>query len=369
MSADRAFRFALACRDDEPEIRALVGSLAMPGAVSVRFEREPDYFLGATIQGDPCHVLIARHVPDGVLAAIAVCAERRVWLGGKPCRVGYIGQIRVAHRFQGRWLMQRAALEVSQLHDPTLPYVGVIAADNPVMLGIIAGPRPPGGPRVARIARLVSLAFVCHQRLGGRRPRLPVEPATRDTLDETVAFLRRVGPTRQLFPVVEAHELLDGQAYRGLRLEDLLLVRRNGVVAGVLGVWDQSAYKQDVVAGYAPRLQRLRPGYDLLARLLGGQPLPRPGAMIRTAFGCLRCLADDDPDVLWALLAAARRRAREQGQDFLMLGFDQRDPQLRTVPRWLRVTYRSDVFLGSFDGDGPAHGLDGRPVYVEVATL
>jgi hypothetical protein len=25
----------------------------MPGAVSVRFAREPDYFLGATIMGDP----------------------------------------------------------------------------------------------------------------------------------------------------------------------------------------------------------------------------------------------------------------------------------------------------------------------------
>ena len=45
---------------DEPEIRALVGSVAMPGAVSVRFGREPDYFLGTTTMGDPCDVLVAR---------------------------------------------------------------------------------------------------------------------------------------------------------------------------------------------------------------------------------------------------------------------------------------------------------------------
>ena len=369
MSTDQTFRFSLACRDDEPEIRALVGSLPMPGAVSVRFERECDYFLGTTIQGDPCDVLIARHLPDGLLAAIAVRAERRVWLDGEATRVAYIGQIRVAPRFQGRWLMQRAALEVSQLHDPSLPYVGVIAADNPVMLGIIAGRRPPGGPRVDRIARLVSLAFICHERLGGLKPSLPVESVSQSTLEETVAFLRRVGPTRQLFPVVEAHELLDGQTYRDLGLQDLLVVRRDGAIAGVLGVWDQTAYKQDVVAAYAPRLRRLRPGYDLLARLLGARPLPGPGDLIRTAFGCLRCLADDDPDVLAALLAAARRRAREQDQDFLMLGFDERDPQLKAVPRWLRLTYRSEVFLGSFDGHGPAVGLDDRPVNVEIATL
>ena len=52
-----------------------------------------------------------------------------------------------------------------------------------------------------------------------------------------------------------------------------------------------------------------------------------------------------------------------------MLGFDERDPQLRRVPRWLHVTYRSDVFLGSFGDGRSAASLDGRPVYVEVATL
>jgi hypothetical protein len=362
------FRFALARRDDEPEIRALVGSVAMPGAVSVRFEREPDYFLGTTIQGDPCHVLIARHLPDGTLAAVAVRAERRVYLRGRPARVAYIGQIRVAPRFQGRWLAQRAAREVSQLHDASVPYLGVIAADNPVALGTLTGRRPPGGPRVACVARLVSLAFPIYGR-PGRRPALAVERVTEGSLEEVVAFLQRVGPARELFPVVEARELLDGQTYRDLLLEDLAVVRRDGEVAGVLGAWDQSAYKQDIVDGYAPRLGRMRPGYDLLARLLGGRPLPRPGGMIRTAFGCLRCLVDDDPDVLAALLAASLQRARAQGQDFLMLGFDERDPQLRRVPRWLHVTYRSDVFLGSFAENAAAAAVDDRAVYVEVATL
>jgi hypothetical protein len=52
-----------------------------------------------------------------------------------------------------------------------------------------------------------------------------------------------------------------------------------------------------------------------------------------------------------------------------MLGFDERDPQLRQVPRWLHVTYRSDVFLGWFGTEEPMVSPDGRPLYVEVATL
>ena len=363
------FRFARATRDDEPEIRALVGELAMPGAVSVRFEREPDYFLGTTIQGDPCHVLIARHEPDGELAAVMVRAERRVFLDGTEARVAYIGQIRIAPHFQGRWLMQRATLEVAQLHDRSIPYLGVIASDNPVALGTIAGRRPPGAPAVARVARLRSIAFVLHDRWNTIGAALPVEWGKPEKLEEMAEFLRAYGPRRQLSPVIEREHLTDGRTYRGLRLEDVSIVRRDGDIAGVLGSWDQSGYKQEIVAGYDARLRRLRPSYDVLARLLGARPLPRPGDPIRTAFGCLRCLADDDPDVLGALLTAARERARRQRQSFLMVAFDERDPLLRGLGRTPHVTYRSDVFLGSFSSEDVGATLDDRPACIEIGTL
>jgi hypothetical protein len=369
MSGASGFRFATATRADEPEIRALVGGLAMPGAVSVRFAREPDYFLGTTVQGDPCDVLIARHEPDDTLAALMVRAERRVYLDGEEARVAYIGQIRIAPRFQGRWLMQRAVLELGELHEQALPYTGVIAGDNAVALGTIAGRRPPGAPHVVRIARLRSLAFLLHDRFVRRRASLPVERGDDARLDEIVAFLREYGRRRQLFPVLERDHFRDGQTYRDLRLADLGVVRRDGRIAGVLGSWDQSAYKQEIVEGYSKRLRRLRPAYDLLALLMGAQRLPRPGAPIRTAFGCLRCLADDDPDVLAALLDHARERAARQGQAFLMVGFDDREPLLRSLGRPLTVTYQSDVFLGSFAGEGTAVDLDGRPVHVEIGAL
>ena len=283
--------------------------------------------------------------------------------------MAYIGQIRIAARFQGRWLMQRATLELAQLRDRSLPHLGVIASDNPIALGTIAGRRPPGAPRLTKVAQLRSLAFVLHDRLKPRRAALPTERGDQVHLDEIVAFLRSAGPRRQLFPVVEREHLTAGRAYRGLRLEDLRIVRRDGEVAGVLGSWDQSSYKQEIVAAYPRRWRFLRPGYDLLATVLGGDRLPRVGQPVRTAFGCLCCQSDDDPDVLEALLDGARDRARRQGNAFLMLGFDERDPRLRSVGRSLAVTYRSDVFLGSFAGDDPGAALDGRPAYVELGTL
>ncbi len=211
-------------------------------------------------------MLIARHLPDGELAAVMVRAERRVFIDGSPASLAYIGQIRIAPRYQGRWLMQRATLEVAGLHDRSLPYLGVIASDNAVALGTIAGRRPPGEARVRRVARLRSLAFILHDR--ARRPRatMPLTGGDAVHLDELVTFLLTMGPRRQFFPVVSRDDLTDGRAYRGLRLEDLCVVRRDGEIAGVLGSWDQSRLQagdggrlRSPATTPAPRLRPARP--------------------------------------------------------------------------------------------------------------
>ncbi len=147
-----------------------------------------------------------------------------------------------------------------------------------------------------------------------------------------------------------------------------MVARREGAIAGVMAVWDQAAYKQDVVDSYGPALRRLRPGYDLLARVLRAQPLTRPGNAIPLAFAACTCVADDDTDVMRALVAACARRAYERGKAFLMLGLADDDPLLPVARRLVHVTYRSDLYAFSWTVD-PATVLDGRVPYIEIATL
>jgi hypothetical protein len=375
VSRHQAFRFALAAAADEPEVRALAGSVVVPGDVAVRFERQPDYFLGCSVQGDPCDVLTARHEPGGELAAVAVRAERRVYLNGQETRVAYVGQIRIAPRFQGRWLSHRAAAEFAALRDPATLIFGVIARDNPLSRGTLTGPRPPGAPIVRRAAALVSHAHVLHRRGPPRRPvrrrggGLDLRPAGPGDLDELVAFLTAHGPSRQFFPVVRVEDLVGGRTFRGLALEDICLAWRGGAIVGVLGAWDQTSYKQEVVAGWSPSLARLHPAWDTAARLLGAAQLPRPGQPIRTGYAALGCVAGDDPTVWRALVAMARDRAREQGLAFFMTSLDERDPLRSAAGRTLRVTYRSDLFVASFAGRDPDLVLDGRPVHLENGAL
>ena len=363
-----AFEVRLATPADEPEVRALVGATTMPGAVAVRFAREPDYFLGTTIMGDPCDVVVVRERRTGRLAGFGCRAERRAFVNGREERIGYIGQIRAAEGYHGRWLVQRAMAWLRESGHTDLLYCGVVARENPRARELLVGRRAPGAPVRTRLAGLTTCAILLRPRRPPRIPGLDVEPGSAASIPEIVAFLREEGPRRQLFPAYRVEDFMDGRTLRGLAPGDLAVARRGGRIVGVMAAWDQAAYKQDLVAGYGPTLRRLRPGYDALARVLGARPLTPPGSAIPLSFAACTAVAGDDRAVMRALVAACAERARRRGKAFLMLGLADEDPLLRVVRRWLHVTYRSDLFTLAWDG-ATMPVPDGRVPAIEIATL
>ncbi len=368
MRGETDFEIRRAKPGDEPDIRALVGSVAMPGTVAVRFAREPDYFLGTTIMGEPCDVLLARHKPDGALAGIACRAETRAYLNGQESRLGYIGQIRVAPGFRGNWLVQRGAQLFKETSPAGLIYFGVIASENPRARSLLAGERVPGSLRVRRMCGITTCAIILWPRRGVRQGGIEIQPGSTGTLEEIVNFLKQQGPRRQFFPAYQLTDFTDGAKLRGLRSQDVIIARRNGVIAGVMAAWDQSAYKQDIVEAYGPALSRLRPIYDFAARLVGGQPLTPPGQAIPLVFAACIGVADDDPQVAMALISSCARSGRERGKSFLMIGLADNDPLLAVASKFFHVTYHSDLYAFAWSDDTLSR-LDDRIPYIEIAAL
>lgn len=363
------FEVRLATPDDEPDLRALVASVAMPGTVGVRFSREPDYFLGTTIMGDPCDVILVRSIRDGTPAGMVCRAERRVFVNGAETRIGYLGQIRIAERFRGRGLVRLGAALVEHLTPTGLDYLGVISRDNAAAIGAMVGGGRPHGVRATRLAGVTSCSLVLHREWAFHARGVTVRPlGSAGELDDVVAFLGEVGRHRQFFPAYTAPDLAGGPRLRALRNDDVMVARRDGAIVGVMAAWDQSSFKQDILDSDSPLLGRIRPAWDAVARAAGAGRLPRPGEEIPISFAALTCVADDDAGVARALVSACCARARAQGKTFLMLGFADSDPLLRQLRRRPHLAYRSDLYLVGF-GDPSGPELDRRLPHVDVATL
>lgn len=368
MSSESDFVFQWVAKEDEPDIRALVSSVAMPGTVAIRFAREPDYFLGTSIMGDPCDVLIARHQQDGQLAAIACRAEKRAYLNGRESRLGYIGQIRVRLPYRGNWLVNIGAEWLREASPPDLMYYGVIASKNPRARQVLVGKQPPGGLKTRFISGLTTCAILLKPSRPHHEKGIEVHPGTHDMLPDIVNFLREDGPRRQFFPAYTLDDFTNGSTLRGLNPGDIMVARRGNNIAGVMAIWDQAAYKQDIVDSYGQTLRCLRPVYDFGAQVLGAQPLTPPGQSIPLAFAAIVCVADDDPLVMKSLISAGMNHAQRRGKAFLILGLADNDPLLPVARRYWHITYHSDLFAMSWS-DEPILSLDGRIPYIEIATL
>ena len=230
----------LATGGDDAGVRRLVRTQAMPGRVRLSFCREPDFSTGCAVTGDEYRILVARSVPDGSVVGVACRAARRVFLNGLEQRIGYLGQLRVDERYRGRWLVSRgfAMLEAMHRADPLPAYLASIVDGNDDAAGILVRKPRRGFPRFREVARIVTLAVRVRRAARGARPTCD---DTAPPIAEVAEFLQREGLRRQLSSVWTG-EALERLASYGLTSENIRVARRNGAIAGVVALWDQSAY-------------------------------------------------------------------------------------------------------------------------------
>ena len=361
-------RIGIATAADDADIRGLLRREPLPGRIAISYEREPDFSIGCDVTGENATVLVAREVETGETVGVACRSERRVYVNGEPVRLGYLGQLRIDRRYRGRWLVSRGYAKLKALHDraPLPAYLAAVTANNHEAEGILVTRPRRFFPRFHPVAGYCTLAIRVR-----RRPRPDhsrAEPATH--LSEVAHFLQTEGPRRQFFSVWDERTLASLTGRLGLRLEDIHVVRKNGRIAGVMGLWDQSSYKQHVVRAYSGWMRLASAVSSVATPLLGHAPLPRAGEPIRHGYAAFVCVADDDAGAFDDLLGAVLRRAAERELDYLLLGMDARDPLLPAAREHPHVPYDSTVYLAEWPDGGQVHArLDSRPTYVEIATL
>ena len=363
-----SIHIGLATPADDAHIRGLLRREPVPGRIAISFEREPEFSRGCATTGDNPTVLVARDLDTGIVAGVACRSEREVYVNGTPARLGYLGQLRIDRRYRGRWLVSRGVSLLKQLHDrdPLPGYLAAVTVDNREAEGILVRKGRNGFPAFHPVASYCTLALPAR-----RWPSVAgVMSATADDIPEIVRFLQTSGSRRQFFPVWNEARLISLTTRFGLRIEDVQIARRSGRIAGVIGLWDQSAYKQDVVRSYSGWLRLAVPLYNASASWHRRPRLPKIGERIPSGYAVFICIEQDASTVFDDLLAATLHRAAARGLDYVLMGLDERDPLFRVARGRPHIPYRSTIFLAEWpEGDHLHAQLDRRPSYVEIATL
>jgi hypothetical protein len=317
-------------------------------------------------------VIVARHRATGEVAGFTCRATRPLFVNGQVEEVGYLSQLRVAKQFQGQGLVSLGFRYLRQLHADkrVTGYLATIIEGNKVAAAILVDRTRQGYPVFREVCRLWTLALIVR-----RAKPIPPSPyqicrGSKADLSDIVALFRRRGPARQFFPAYTEADFTDSPLTLGFRPEDFILARQNGELVGVLGLWEQSGYKQSVVQGYGGMLGRFRPLYNLGLRLIGARPLTSPGEHIHFAYASFICTANNNPAIFDLLLGQAYNLAVKRGYAYLMVGLAEGDPLLAVARRYLHIPYPSRLYTICWDDASYWHErLDGRIPYIEIAAL
>lgn len=370
---NRDAEFAAANQSDDAELRRLLRENPLGGSISLSLEREPDFFADAGLPDEEKVTIVAR--TRGRIRCCGSCVTRQRFVNGRPCRVGYLGGLRLDADCAGRFDIVRRGYavfgELQRRNSPDFFFTSISADNDQARRFLERG--LPGMPRYEFVGEYVTI-LVSSRRLAVVRPSgwelWPEERLTPASASE-LATLLNDGRRHGQFAPVWSPETLRALEPLGLRAGDFLVKRMAGRLAACAALWDQRPYKQAVIRGYSTPLRYGRSAINLFARLTGRPLLPAVGTAL--AHAVVACVGQDpgDAESLASCVEFLRGRAAERRIDFLSLGLATDDARLKSVRRRFNAReYRSRLYVVRWpDMGGSVADLDGRPAQPELALL
>ena len=359
------YLYSVATRADEPVVRDILARISMGGMMRLSLRREPDAFaadFGALAQG----YILARDRHSGAWIGLCERQVREVFVNGVVTRLPYLAALRVLPEFRNRVRALRGGFEavrrlLARPGDLCWSLTSVMD-DNHAARRVLTA-RLSGMPRYEPAGEFSTFALAAARGADCERATAADLPG--------IAGLLLERAVRQQFSSHWSADMLRTLADTDrLKPEDYLLLRRGSRIEGCVAVWDQSAYRQVVVTGYAPWIARFRPLINLGARLARRPALPAPGERLRLAYLSHFALRDENPADFARLLAAGRAEAFRRGIATVLTGCAFTHPLAQTVRAHARVReFRSQLYAVYWPEDEAPRIDPDLPIAPELALL
>lgn len=354
---------AIAEPADEGELRSLLRTSVMPGAVRVALTREPDFFAGDGLAGADDVTLVARR--KGHVVGMGRCSMLKLHRNGTPASIGYLGALRITSGTRESARLLRDGYQLLAGHYGDSPVEGFftsIATENERARRVLEQGGRLGLPTYLPLCELVTLVAPIRRDTRAARAETPApEPELSD-------FLRRSSRSAHLtlaWNDAQWRALGD----QGVTADNFAVVRRGGEITAAAAVWDQRAFRQTVIDGYSGTLRTFRSLFNSLQALRGLPALPAPSSVLSQ--GALLGASVNDSDHWPALWRLVQRRAAVAGLQWITVARDARDPELPVLRRLMRAReYRTTLYEVIWrDGPRSSDPWDSRCFRPEVSLL
>lgn len=362
------FRFELATTADDEGLRSVLRESPMTGEVSLLFLREPSFFEAEKAGNIESQVIAYVHQVTREVAGFGVRSIRSLFVDGQPRRIGYLSALRSVASVRGSGALVHGYEYLRDLHrDRKVPYyITTLFDDNVVAKHALASGRT-GLPLYIPHARIITYLIPLRHRV---RHCPDAEICGREMLPQAVSCVNDWNRRHQFAPVYDVNDILGNTSLLlGFSSRNLYVYSDGHNVLATLGIWDQNAYKQTMVASYSPRLRLVRPLYNLLAALRGQPSLPKAGERMKFLYACLISAVDNNKEAFEHVLRRALYDWSGVGYDYLCVGLCERHP-LEVLVRSLAVrTISSTIYVVHWRDEEVELPCKDIFSHLEIATL
>jgi len=368
-------QYRVAQKEHDSALRRALRENTMPGWITLSYEREPNYFQGATIEGDIHETVIGIDLNNDEIMGIGTRSVQKRYVDETPYNIGYLGQLRVERNYRNKLRALKYGFQFCQefIHsEGTSPYyLTSIIADNDRAKRLLTSDLPDY-PRYRLLDNMFTLALPTRSHKKSTLAQgVNIEKATLEHLDDIIDCLNRNNQRYQFASLWTKTDIISEQRCRGLSIDDFFVAVKKGKVVACLALWNQSRYKQVVVRNYNKAIKFSRPLLNTVSRVLGYPTLPRINSRLSQVYISHFAIDGDDIELALALLKSAICHAAEQGQELVLFGLSQSHPCLPDIQRALKhIRYTSSIYLVHWDDvQIDIEQLRRRPLHLDIAVL
>lgn len=365
----------LAEAEDDEELRRILRGSPMEGDISLSFEREPDYFIGAQVVAPENQIIVAKDLESMKIVGMGSRALRPLHVNGEVQTIGYLSQARIDPNYRAmRKGLVTAFKYLRALHrDGASPfyYTSIFEDNLPARRLFTRG--LPGLPKLFEYARMHTLAIYSRRKKREIKvdQSFKIARGSERYRQAILDCLHRNHARYQLSPYWRKDLIFNDVNTPGLSLEDFFIALQDEQVIGCLALWDQGKFKQTVVRRYSKRVGYYRRILNIVSGVVGLPVLPPVNSKVKHAYASLLAVDHDALEVYQALLRSFYNHAVEGGYSYFMLGLCDHHPFLAyTASKYAHINYRSLIYLATWELDSdPRTLLDERTPAPEIAIL
>lgn len=365
-----SFKFKQAEKHDEKELRELLRNVEMSGHIGLSFEREPNYFFASSCGNVKSETMLVVDREKEEIVGVASRAIRYCYIDGRKTKVGYLSNLRGKKEVRNATLLARGYKFLKKLHtDAEVEfYFSTIFSDNKIAQNILTSQRA-GLPIYRDMGTIITGFISLMGKVKSPSPHVVRQKESRHSIEEVVEFINAYNSKFQYAPCYKVEDFMGQHKLKDFSTDELYIYEQNGEIAGVMGAWNQTGFKQVKVNSYSKSYKFMRPFYNVFAKIKSVPPLPPTGSYIKNIYGSFVAITDENSLIFHELVNAIRYNWVGKGYAYLSIGFHEKHPLSKELLRLSSRELKSIAYEVYWDEENISLPKERRVLHVEIGTL